>query len=73
MSQFLPTGNFLDLEIKNENDIIQKILNTPDDNEIGYFILVDLEYPVEIKELTQHFPLCPYKTKADPENFSQYI
>ena len=47
MSQYLPTGNFLDLEIK--NNIIQKIINTSDDSDQGYFLLVDLEYPAHIK------------------------
>ena len=75
MSQFLPTGNFikLDLNDQNKNGMIQKILNTPDDSEIGYFILVDLEYPPEIKLLTENFPLCAYKTKADPNLFSEYM
>ena len=29
----------------------------------------DFEYPVEIKEKTENFPLCPYQTKADPDLF----
>ena len=33
-------------EIKFEKDIcLEEILNTPDDNEIGYFFEVDLKYP----------------------------
>ena len=48
-------------------------MNTPDDNEYGYFIECDLEYPAEIKEKTENFPLCPYQTKADPECFSHYM
>ena len=51
------------------NEIKEDILNTPDDNEYGYFIECDLEYPAEIKEKTENFPLCPYQTKADPECF----
>ena len=39
----------------------------------GFFIECDLEYPAEIKEKTENFPLCPYQTKADPECFSDYM
>ena len=55
------------------NEIKEDILNTPDDNEYGCFIECDLEYPAEIKEKTENFPLCPYQTKADPECFSEYM
>ena len=48
-------------------------MNTPDDNEYGYFIECDLEYPVEIKGKTKNFLLCPYQTKADPNLFSEYM
>ena len=52
------------------DEIKEDILNTPDDCEYGYFIECDLEYPAEIKEKTENFPLCPYQTKADPDLFS---
>ena len=55
------------------NEIKEDILNTPDDNEFGYFKECDLEYPAEIKEKTENFPPCPYQTKADPECFSEYM
>ena len=51
----------------------EDILSTPDDNEYGYFIECDLEYPAEIEEKTENFPLCPYQTKADPNLFSDYM
>ena len=40
---------------------------------LAYFIECDLEYPAEIKEKTENFPLCPYQTKADPDLFSGYM
>ena len=55
------------------NDFKEDILNTPDDNEYGYFIECDLEYPSRIKEKTENFPFCPYQTKADPELFTTYM
>ena len=45
-----------------------EILNTPDDNEIGYFLKVDLKYPDNIKEKTKNFPFCPENRKIDPIN-----
>ena len=81
MSQYLPTGDFKKMRSLAQNchesdsalmnEITEDILNTPDDNEFGYFIECDLEYPAEIKEKTENFPLCPYQTKADPNLFSE--
>ena len=48
-------------------------MNTPDDNEYGYFIESDLEYPTEIKEKTENVPFCPYQTKADTQLFTTYM
>ena len=75
MSQYLPTGNFIKLEINDQNKkgLIQKILNTPDDSKIGYFILVDLYYPDNLKLKTKNFPLCAYKTKSEPIVFSDFM
>ena len=80
MSQYLPTGHFkkmqsfkCDVDELLIEEIKEDILNTPDDNEFGYFIECDLEYPAEIKEKTENFPLCPYQTKADPELFTTYM
>ena len=59
MSQFLPYD-----EIKFEKDIcLEEILNTSDDNEIGYFLEVDLKYPDDIKQKTKYFPFCPENKK----------
>ena len=79
MSQYLPTGDFKKIKLCCEydsvlmNEIKEDIFNTPDDNEFGYFIECNLEYPAEIKEKTKNFPFCPYQTKADPNLFSGYM
>ena len=78
MSKYLPTGDFKKMRscheaMQYDSALMNEILNTPDDNEIGYFIECDLEYPAEIKEKTENFPLCPYQTKADPNLFSEYM
>ena len=79
MSQYLPTGDFRKIKFLENDDYEHDsvlmdenkkyILSTPDDNEYGYFIEGDLEYPAEITEKTENFPFCPYQTKADPNLF----
>ena len=65
MQQCLPYGEF-----KEDNDInIEDILNTKDDNDIGYVILADLKYPKQIKERTKHLPLCPQNKKITEKDF----
>ena len=67
MSQYLPSGDFKKMRLCCQydstlmNEITEDILNTPDDNEFGYFIECDLEYPAEIKEKTFHFVLFKQK------------
>ena len=61
-------------EIKFDKDVkLKDILNTPDDNDIGYFIEVDLTYPVNMKEKTKHFPFAPVNEKNNPDAFSDYM
>ena len=75
MSQPLPTGEFERItfpEDYTQDQIIEDLLQIPDDNESGFFIECEIYYPENIKEKTENFPFCPYKTKADPELFSAY-
>ena len=51
---------------------LEDILNTPDDNDIGYFIEVDLTYPKNIQEKTKFFPFAPVNKKDDPYDFTEY-
>ena len=81
MSQYLPTGEFEIVPLNpcnytdnyNLEQLVEDLLQIPDDNEYGFFIECDLEYPAEIKEKTKNFPFCPYQTKADPNLFSGYM
>ena len=70
MMQCLPYVEFkvLDNEIN-----LEQILDTPEDNEIGYCQLVDLIYPDRIKENNKHFPLCPETHKVISDNFTVYM
>ena len=69
MSQYLPTGDFKKIHFGCEYDellideIKEDILNTSDDNDYGSFIECDLEYPAEIKEKTENFPIVLIKQK----------
>ena len=79
MSQPHPTGEFEKLPFNpcnytddyNLDQLVEDLIKIPDDNEYGFFIECDLEYPAEIKEKTENFPLCPYQTKADPRRKSK--
>ena len=56
MSQYLPTGEFEILPLNpcnytdnyNLEHLVEDLLQIPDDNEYGFFIECDLEYPAEI-------------------------
>ena len=50
-----------------------EILNTPDDNEFGYFLEVDLKYPDNIKQKTKYFPFCPENKKINPNKYNEYM
>ena len=76
MSQYLPTRKFEKLQLPEEyilEQIVEDLRFISDNNEFGYFIECDLEYPVEIKEKTKNVPFCPYQTKADQDLFSAYM
>ena len=69
MSEPLPYGEI----IFDNNVILEEILNTPDDSDIGYFIEADLIYPNNIKEKTKNFPFAPVNTKINPDNYNDYM
>ena len=59
-SQPFPTGNFQKLLLPDnysQEQVVEDLLQIPDDNEYGFFIDCDLDYPVEIKEKTKIFTL----------------
>ena len=56
-----------------KNVILEDILKTPDDSDIGYIIEVDLTLPDNIKEKTKYFPFAPVNGKINPEDFSDYM
>ena len=81
MNQYLPTGEFKKLHFDTNNytddcnleQLVEDLLQIPDDNDYGFFIECDLEYPVEIKQTTENFTLCRYQVEANCELFSDYM
>ena len=75
MSQYLPQRDFswdssfgdLDLEITRE-----KILTLEENDETGYFLEVDLEYPQELHNSHDEFPLCPENISISDDWLSEY-
>ena len=70
MSQPLP---YDDIKFETENVCLEEILNTPDDNDIGYFLEVELEYPYNIRQRTKYFPFCPENKSISKDDFGPYM
>ena len=59
MSEYLPYD-----EIKFDKNVkLEKILTTPDDTAVGYFMEFALEYPDKKKHKTKNFPFAPENKK----------
>jgi len=66
MCQYLPTGGFQLFNVNDDDDIeyiseftVQKILSIIEDSNLGYFLKVDLEYPKELHNLHNDYPVAP--------------
>jgi hypothetical protein len=70
MSQFLPTGGF---EWVNAEDwTAEKIMNLEDEAEVGYIFEVDLEYPKELHDAHDTYPLAPEHLDIQEKMLSNY-
>ena len=54
-------------------NILEEILNTPDDSDIVYFVEVDLNYPDNIKEKTKNFPFAPGIYVFPKDKYNDYM
>ena len=68
MSEYLPFEGFKWLKNIDKFDI----MSISDKSPIGYFLEVDLEYPEELHELHNDFPLAPEKLTVSSDMLSKY-
>ena len=62
MSQYLPTGRFRWMTQKQIDKI--NLAKYKEDSEKGFIAEVDLEYPEELHDLHNDYPLAPEKVKV---------
>ena len=70
MFQYVPTGGFKWLTEKQINKIMNKTMFP--DNKKGYIFEVGLEYPEELHELHNDYPLAAEKMKVAKDMLSPY-
>ena len=70
MSQPLPTREFDWLTDQEIADL--DVTDVADDNEQGYILEVDLQYPSELHDFHNDYPLAPEKMKISSEMLSPY-
>ena len=63
MSQYLPTGSFRWLTEKEINKI--NLVKYIEDSQKGVILEVDLEYPQELHDLHNDYPLAPEKNESN--------
>ena len=68
MSEYLPYEGFKWLKNVDEFDMMSVSEKSP----IGYFLEVDLEYPDELHELHNDYPLAPEKLAVSSDMLSKY-
>ena len=71
MSQYLPYGSFRWLSINEELNNIDLGKYKEDSND-GLILEVDLEYPKDLHELHNDYPLAPEKVKVSKDVLSEY-
>ena len=70
MSQYLPTGGFRWMTQKQINKI--DLAKYKENSEKGIILEVDLEYPKELHDLHNDYPLGPEKVKVTKDMLSEY-
>ena len=70
MSQYLPTGGFKWMKQKHIDKI--NLAQYKEDNNKGFIAEVDLEYPEELHDLHNDYPLGPEKVKVTENMLSDY-
>ncbi|XP_065198789.1 uncharacterized protein LOC135830431 [Sycon ciliatum] len=70
MSQHLPVSDFR--WEKPSEKLLNKILNTQDDSSPGYIVECDLEYPHELHEKHNDYPVAPERLSVNEDMLSPY-
>ena len=68
MGEYLPYGGFKWLKNVDEFDVMSISEKSP----TGYFLQVDLQYPDELHELHNDYPLAPEKRAVSSDMLSNY-
>ena len=70
MTQYLPYGNFKWMTKKEINDFDLGLIGGNSAN--GYILEVDLEYPSELHDFHNDYPLAPEKLRVSSDMLSRY-
>ena len=70
MSQYLPTGGFRWMKQKQIDEL--DLAKYKEDSKKGLILEVDLEYPKELHDLHNDYPLGPEKVKVTTDMLSEY-
>ena len=70
MRQYLPISNFK--WVKNIDKTKQKLMRIKNNSSTGYVLEVDLEYPQELHDIHNDYPLAPEKINIPKEWLSDY-
>lgn len=69
MVQSLPKSGFHFVDVESHKD---EVLNAREDSENGFIVEVDLEYPEELHDLHNDYPLAPERVKVGNDMLSDY-
>lgn len=69
MTKFLPQKDF---KWNTEEWTTEKILNLKDDDKTGYLFNVDLEYPEELHDTHNNYPLCPERLCVNKNDLNKW-
>ena len=70
MSQYLPYGGFIWLGQKKIDKFY--VNSVAENNSNGYILEVDLDYPDELHELHNDYPLAPEKLEGNDDILSEF-
>ena len=70
MTQYLPYGGFEWMTMEEINNF--DLSSVKEDSPEGYILKVDLEYPSELHDYFDDYPLAPEKLKVTNDTLSKY-